>query len=179
MADKVLEALSSPDVINKIVPIFAEKIGEIFSSMIEDEVKKCVDKQVKPIAETIENHSQIMDITKQKVCKQFIWIDKVDGQVKQHVNTMKELDLDIDALYKKIADLETRLENQEQYSCHTCVRFHNIRVPVDAEGKIIHPVNTDDIILDICNAKLGLHLTLDDIGRSHVIGKVKTANHRL
>ena len=54
IADKVLEALSSPNVINKIVPILAEKIGESFSSMIEEEVKKCVDQQVKPIAELVE-----------------------------------------------------------------------------------------------------------------------------
>ena len=46
-------------------------------------------------------------------------------------------------------------------------------MPVDNKGKIIHPVNTDDIILDICNNKLGLALNLNDIGRSHVIGKAR------
>jgi hypothetical protein len=64
------------------------------------------------------------------------------------------------------------VENQEQYSRRTSLRFHNIKVPVDQRGNIIHPVDTDDLVLQVCNTKLGLDISKTDIGRSHVIGKV-------
>jgi hypothetical protein len=35
-------------------------------------------------------------------------------------------------------------------------------------------VNTDDLILDICNNLPGVNLTINDIGRSHVIGRAKS-----
>ena len=49
-----------------------------------------------------------------------------------------------------MSELEIRLESQEQYSRRTSLRFHNIKIPVNEWGRIIHPVNTDDLILDIC-----------------------------
>jgi hypothetical protein len=50
--------------------------------------------------------------------------------------------------------IEIRVENQEQYSRRTSLRFHNIKVPVDQRGTIIHPVDTDDLVLQVCNTKL-------------------------
>jgi hypothetical protein len=80
---------------------------------------------------------------------------------------------EVDALYNTIIGLESRLEGQEQYSRRTSLRFHNIKVPVDERGNAKHPVNTDELILNVCNDKLGLDINLHDIGRSHIIGKVK------
>ena len=65
------------------------------------------------------------------------------------------------------------MESQEQYSRRTSLRFHNVRVPVDNRGQKIHPVNTDDLVIKICKDKLGIELSINDIGRSHVIRKVK------
>jgi hypothetical protein len=53
-----------------------------------------------------------------------------------------------ESLYKKMSEWEIRLESQEQYSRRTSLRFHNIKVPVNERGRIIHPVNTDDLILE-------------------------------
>jgi hypothetical protein len=49
---------------------------------------------------------------------------------------------EVDALYSKIIELESRIEGQEQYSRRTSLRFHNIKVPVDERGNVKHPVNT-------------------------------------
>ena len=86
---------------------------------------------------------------------------------------LKEHSTDVDALYNKIIELESRIEGQEQYSRRTSLHFHNIKVPVDERGNAKHPVNTDEFILNVCNDKLGLDINLHDIGRSHIIGKVK------
>ena len=74
--------------------------------------------------------------------------------------------------FNTISELELRVENQEQYSRQTSLRFHNIKVPVDQRWKIIHPVDTDDLVLQVCNTKLGLDISKADIGKSHMIGKV-------
>ena len=79
-----------------------------------------------------------------------------------------------DSLNKKYKYLhskfESKIEGQEQYSRRTILRFHNIKVPVDETGNVKHPVNTDELILNVCNDKLGLDINLHDIGRSHIIG---------
>ncbi|CAG2219383.1 unnamed protein product [Mytilus edulis] len=80
---------------------------------------------------------------------------------------------DLDCLSDEIADLKIRVESQEQYSRRTSLRFHNIPVPIDNQGKILHPVNTDEIVLDIIRNKLNINIDLNDIGRSHVIGKAR------
>ena len=86
---------------------------------------------------------------------------------------MKEHSTEVDALYNKIIELESRIEGQEQYSRRTSLRLQNIKVPVDERGNVKHPVNTDELILNVCNDKLGLDINLHDIGRSHTIGRVK------
>ena len=62
-----------------------------------------------------------------------------------------------------MSELEIRLESQEQYSRRTSLRFHNIKVPVNERGLIIHPVNTDNLILDICNKLPGVNITLEEV----------------
>ena len=70
--------------------------------------------------------------------------------------------------------MELRIENLEQYSRRTSLRFHNIRVPLNNMGRIKHPIDTDSIILDICKNNLSItDMKKEDIGRSHVIGKPK------
>jgi chromosome segregation ATPase len=110
-----------------------------------------------------------IDSNKEKICKQYFWLDRLDKQVKRNENTIQEHDAELESLYKKIAELESRLESQEQYSRRTSLRFHNVRVPVDNRGQIIHPVNTDGLVMKICKDKLGIELSINDIGRSHVI----------
>jgi hypothetical protein len=43
ITDKVLDALTSPDVLDKIIPTLSEKNGETISTLIESEIQACVD----------------------------------------------------------------------------------------------------------------------------------------
>jgi hypothetical protein len=51
ITDKVIDALISPDVLNKIIPILSEKIGETISTLIESEIQACVETHVNPLKE--------------------------------------------------------------------------------------------------------------------------------
>jgi hypothetical protein len=105
--------------------------------------------------------------------KQAAIITTLQTTAEDYTLALKEHSTEVDALYNKIIELESRIEGQEQYSRRTSLRFHNIKVPVDERGNVKHPVNTDEFILNVCNDKLGLDINLHDIGRSHIIGKVK------
>lgn len=69
----------------------------------------------------------------------------------------------------KIQDIEEKLDEHEQYS-----RRNNIRVSGVAEtkGEI-----TDDVVLDICN-NIGADITVNDIDRSHRVGKPKESGSK-
>jgi hypothetical protein len=101
---------------------------------------------------------------------------KLEHKTTEQEWTIKEQYAEINAMYNKISGLEIRIESQEQYSRTTSLRFYNIQVPVDERGRIVHPVDTDQLILQVCNTKLGLDININDIGRSHVIGKVKNVS---
>ncbi|CAG2247257.1 unnamed protein product [Mytilus edulis] len=118
--------------------------------MIEEEVKKCVDQQVKPIAELVEQHGKRLDTDNIRISRLYSNVEKVNEDVKSNTTIVNEIDTEVGTLFKRIVELETRLENQEQYSRRT-----------------------------ICNSKLGLNLTVNDIGRSHVIGKVKNGKSQV
>ena len=168
ITDKVLEALTSADVLSKIVPILSEKIGDTISSLIEDRLQAAI----VPLNAVIESHQQTITDQKQKICTQFIKIQCLESAVHQHASTIAEQNKELDHLYSKVVSLEDRVEAQEQYSRRTSLRFHNIPVPTDQRGRIKHPVDTDKLILDICKNKLKItDLKLEDISRSHVIGR--------
>ncbi|KAK3086223.1 hypothetical protein FSP39_015424 [Pinctada imbricata] len=102
--------------------------------------------------------------------------DAVDDSVKAEVESMHETlsrkDEEISDLKKRLLRLEKRAEEQEQYSRRNCLRFSNIPY-VTNEGttpQSIGEIDTDAIVLDICNKSLGTNVTLDDISRSHVVG---------
>ena len=179
IADKVLEALSSPDVLQQIIPILSQKICENIESMIETQIQDCVQTQIKPLMETVRSQQVTIDDLKEKTCKQFITIHGLERGMADQIRSLKEHEKEIEALYSKIGELEVRLESQEQYSRRTSLRFHNLTVPVNDRGFIKHPVNTDQLVLDVCNTKMGLELTEADISRYHVIGQVRNGKSQV
>ncbi|CAG2239435.1 unnamed protein product [Mytilus edulis] len=175
VADRVLEALSSPEVLNTIIPILSKQISDTLEPIIEAEVKKCVAEEIQPLLQKLDCQSSIVETQKQQLIKQFIQLSSLQRTTQDQITSNNEREKEINFLYNRVALLENRLEIQEQYSRRTSLRFNNVAIPADRiqGAKIVHPVDTDSIILDICNNKLGLDIGIRDIGRSHVIGKLK------
>ncbi|KAK3099894.1 hypothetical protein FSP39_011407 [Pinctada imbricata] len=75
-------------------------------------------------------------------------------------------------LKKRIEKIEIRAEEQEQYTRRNCLRFSNIpfKLPDGSTPQSPWDLDTDKIVLDICNNKLGVPIQEDDISRSHVVG---------
>lgn len=87
-------------------------------------------------------------------------------QLREEVRELKE---EVDVRDKRITELETRLDDQEQYQ-----RRNNIRVTGVPEES---GENTDDIILTLTKA-IGVKLTLADIDRSHRVGAKDESKQR-
>ena len=69
--------------------------------------------------------------------------------------------------------LENELENQQQNSRRTSLRFNNARLPASGNGKVIFRIDTDNLVLNICSQDLEQNISLADIGRTHTIDKIK------
>ena len=69
-------------------------------------------------------------------------------------------------LHDNVFDLMVDIEELEQYGRRNSLRFHNVPITKEELNK------TDDKIIDICKQHLKIDITLDDINRSHIIGKI-------
>lgn len=183
VADKVVDALTSKAVLDKIIPEISIRISEIIEKSItktlETQVKLCVQEQLKPMVKQInEQKSQIEE--------QRMFIDnQAKGNLEKDRSIFKlqtcatEHEKEMNIMYNRVNDLEARIENQEQYSRRTSLRFHNVKVPTDQQGRLLHPVDTDSLVLKICNEHMNLELTKEDISRSHVIGKTNNGKSQV
>jgi hypothetical protein len=79
----------------------------------------------------------------------------------------------IEQLKQSVASLDRRLEETEQYSRRTSLRFNSVKLPTKPNGQIIRLINSDHLVFDICNNELGLDLQLQDLGRTHPFGPVQ------
>jgi hypothetical protein len=157
----------------------SDKITDSINSSVEASIKVLMDEHIISLKQTLKEQQKRIDEQKEMISKQtHLVVQRI--QEEQHFkSSLKEKDKEIDSLHDIVNNLEVSLEHQEQYSRRTSLRFHNINVPVDDRGHIIHPVITDDIIVDICNNKLKLDISTNDISRSHVIGKVRNGKSQV
>ena len=59
-----------------------------------------------------------------------------------------------------------KLDETEQYSCRNFLIFTGIKEDSDPSRE-----DTDEVVIKICNTKLGLNITEDSIDRSHRLGR--------
>jgi hypothetical protein len=119
------------------MPVLTKQISETIVSAIESSIQSCVDSNIKPVIETVKrqqitiNEQQdAIDGHSKQLIEQSDKITKLEQKVLEQGWPMKEPD----ALFNQISELEIRVENREQYSRRTSLRFHNIKVPEDQRG---------------------------------------------
>jgi TolA-binding protein len=72
-----------------------------------------------------------------------------DALILQEIQNTEQKD-QISSMKSKINNLEKRLEEQEQYSRRTSLRFNNVKVPTNSKNVVQTPIDTDSLVLDIC-----------------------------
>lgn len=148
LSDAVCAVINNPQFVNAIVPMVLEKVLET----IQPHVEEMIAKSIQPYIEAIDKSKEELKSQNAIIIKQREAISK---------------------LQDKVTGIGRRVEAQEQYSRRTSLRFNNVQVPTKHNGDIIQPIDTDKVVLQICNEQLGLNLTVNDLGRTHPIGEIK------
>ncbi|CAC5383586.1 unnamed protein product [Mytilus coruscus] len=150
VSDVVCATLKNQEFMDSIIPLITEKVIE----MVKPNIVQIVDECMQPHSLSIKHNKDALILK--------------DVELNKYKEEMK-------MLKTKLDKVEVRIEEQEQYSRRTSLRFHNVPAPTDVNGDIIKPINTDVLVLSICNENLNLNLDTRDIGRSHPIGEIKMA----
>ena len=122
-----IEALTSPEVLGKIIPILSEKISEsitdFINSSIAASIKVLIEEHVIPLKQTLKEQQKRIDEQKEMISKQaHLVVQRI--QEEEHLkSSLKEKEKEIDSLYGIVNNLKVRLEHQEQYSRSTSLRF--------------------------------------------------------
>lgn len=96
-------------------------------------------------------------------------LEQIQAQAKEikHINTQNtKLKKENMYLREKVDELDTGLEELEQYGRRNSLRFHN--VPLSPSQLQI----TDSVIVNLAREKLDINISEDDINRSHIIGRI-------
>ena len=97
--------------------------------LIKPKIVKIVEECMKPHLETIKHNK--------------------DALILQEIRNKDQND-QISSLKNKISNLEKkRLEEQEQYSRRTSLRFNNVKVLSNGNNVVKTPLDTDSLVLDI------------------------------
>ena len=91
--------------------------------------------------------------------------DDFEKERREKNEIIKQLTKQTSDMAKRIDELENVTDRQEQYSRRNCLLVHGITETKDE--------NTDKIVIDLVNDKLGVNVTENDIDRSHRIGEKK------
>lgn len=155
LSNVVISTLSNTTFIDSIIPMISKHVIKYIQSTVDDMVAESVRTQTEPLIKQIEDNHHTIKCQSDQIAKQSVEIQTLRDKI------------------NKIDEVENRIEEQEQYSRRTSLRFNNVPAPVDNKGQIIMPINTDQLVLDICNKNLKQSISIEDIGRSHPIGETK------
>jgi hypothetical protein len=125
LSEVVCATLKNQEFIDSIIPLISEKV----MILIKPKIVKIVDECMQPHLETIQHNK--------------------DALILQEIQNKKQND-QISSMKNKISNLEKRLEEQEQYSRRTSLRFNNVRVPTNGNNVVKTPIDTDSLVLGIC-----------------------------
>lgn len=148
LSDVVCATLKNQDFIQSLIPLISEKVMEFIKPRVVQLIDDCV-------------QAHMSEIKNNK-----------DALILQESEQKKQRD-EMRALRNKIVRMESRLEEQEQYSRRTSLRFNNVKLPTDGRGNIMKQFDTDTMVLEICKNQLNVDLQKTDIGRSHPIGEIR------
>ena len=124
LSNVVCVVVNNPLFVDVVIPLVLYKVLEAMRPHVE----QIVSDQVKSYIETIEN-------TKATVLAR----ETVKQQREQTINH----------LTTTINKLGSKIEEQDQYSRRTSLRFNNVKTPTNNQGEIIKPIDTDVLVLKI------------------------------
>ncbi|VDI79603.1 Hypothetical predicted protein, partial [Mytilus galloprovincialis] len=175
MAKLIQTTLLKPDVFQSIISeIKTELISELKTSL-KSAITEAIQDAIKPLNTIINQQQQKITSLETENTQLKQHVDKALSDASERYEKFRNLGNAIftsmaenKGLKEEVATLNADIEKLEHYGRRTSLRFHN--VPLSKEDL----QKTDEIIVNIANLKLGISppLCVNDIKRSHIIGKI-------
>ena len=96
--------------------------------------------------------------------------DQYEEERKEKDKFIEELKKENSNLTEHVKDLEQKVDRQEQYSRRNCLLIHGIKEEKDE--------NTDDVVIKFIQDGLQEEINIEDLDRTHRIGKVNNGKSR-
>ena len=140
-----------------------------FMKRLEAQLKDLHQVTVQTKLSQIKGEEHLSEVSKsiEFISKRF---DEYEKELKEKDDLIKALRSEVDDMSEEIDTLKLGLDRQEQYSRRNCLLFHNIP---EKNGE-----NTDEIVVQVVNEKMGETISVEDLDRSHRLGARKEGKSR-
>jgi hypothetical protein len=151
--------LNSPEFMSQLVAAIAKPVADLVADQLQAVILKQIEPRVKELIDTNLQYAKqtISEMAKSEVSDQ---CDNISRQLGDLDNKIAELEL-------ATAKHQSLIEEHEQYSRRTCLKFLHVPVP---QRDPIHKFDTTQAVMDICNDKLGVKISREDLSRTHFLG---------
>jgi len=172
IADIVNNSIQSESFVSTLVPMITDAIQHNLELTIRQTISAAITTSMTDMQNIITNQQILLSNQQTTIEGLTNKTKQLDENIESQNLKINDQQNTIDQLKQSVASLDRRLEETEQYSRRTSLRFNSVKLPTKPNGQIIKPINSDQLVLDICNNELGLDLQLQDLGRTHPIGPV-------
>ncbi|KAJ8299764.1 hypothetical protein KUTeg_023824 [Tegillarca granosa] len=167
ISEIVCATMISPDFTQKMIPKLSDDILKHILPDLKSAIDDAITTVLAPIMKAIQGHEKRLDTQDQALKEQDLKIKELESAVNAQDMTISNQNHEIRSLQESIKHLQLNQEEQDQYSRRNCLVFKNVPLNTD-----INSIDTDKVVLDICS-KLGVQVDLQDISRSHTLGRSK------
>lgn len=182
--DSIHHAISSPMFVKHLVQVLVQPVANMVATAIQKALLDDIRPQIQQeITHMMSSDKDMQDIITQCIEKSSfenldsIIVDKTQVMVDGLEHKLTLRDTEIKALQVKIAHLETiqneqqdTIEEQEQYSRRTCLKFLNVPVPSGQNNFTFDPLSA---VLGICDRLLHIQVPANTISRCHILGQIR------
>lgn len=155
--DGGLDSTTCKDILFECLKDLDRQIKEIrgfFLESKENQIKGT--EQLTSLAESVKHINEVFDSYE---------IERTENK-----KTIKELQENNSILSKQVKQLEEKADRQEQYSRRNCLLIHGVKEQKDED--------TNDVVLQILKDELKEEVHIQDLDRTHRIGKESTERAR-
>ncbi|KAK3085375.1 hypothetical protein FSP39_002378 [Pinctada imbricata] len=159
LAQMMIETMYQPEYLSRFAPLLAQHLNPSIFQSIHDAIA--------PLQAKVDSQSDTIELLKEEVNSFKSSRSDLESRVtslEQKVWCLEEADLD-----RRLQMQEVGLEELEQYGRRNSLRFHNVTLSENDKK------DTDEVIVDMCENKLQIDISKEDICRSHPVGRPNRA----
>ncbi|XP_033756110.1 uncharacterized protein LOC117338856 [Pecten maximus] len=155
----MVESMFSPELMQD----FAQMLAPTIATMVATSIEQSLSQSIQPLI-----HSAVNAAIRDNTQLDTVISEQVNAKVAPLVDIIQTQSSELQNLKTELGDLRTALEEQQQYSRRTALKFHNVPVP----SSDISAFDTHQAVIDIAR-KIDVNISRNDLSRTHILGGVR------